>query len=115
MGIAIGFICIILWFSHLILRIWIIGSEKEELTEEGKEVSFSGKIIFALIGIITVIVIIVTDNSQSDVMKWFWMLYIITALGFQSFIDWNYRKGSKQYVVSLIVLVLGVTLVYFLF
>ncbi|MEC0093150.1 DUF4181 domain-containing protein [Paenibacillus macquariensis] len=115
MGGKIGLICILLAFSHLILRIWLVETERKELPDEGKEVSIWGKIIIALIGIITCIVIIIVDGSEGKAMKWFWMLFIITAMGFQSFIDWKYLKGSKEYIASLIVLIIGVTLVYFLF
>jgi hypothetical protein len=87
MGGVIGLICIILAVSHLILRIWIVGTERIELTEEGREVGIWGKIILSFIGIITCIVIIVVEGSESIAMKRFWMLFIIIVVGFQSFID----------------------------
>lgn len=101
-------------FAHLILRVWIVGTERKELPDEGKEISTWGKIIIALICIITCIVIIVVDGPEGTAMKWFWMLLIIIASGFQSFIDWKYLKSSKQYMVSLIALLIGVFLVYFI-
>ncbi|MGZ9585849.1 DUF4181 domain-containing protein [Paenibacillus marinisediminis] len=112
--IAIGFISIILALSDLILRKWIAGTKKVELPDEGKKVEKWGKIILATIGIITVIIFLDLDILDADAMKWFWMVVIITAFGFQSFIDWKYLKGSKLYIVSLINLILGVILVYFL-
>lgn len=84
------------------------------MSEEGKDVSLWGKFILVCIGIIAYIVIVVIDGLESEAMKWFWMSFVVIALGFQSFIDWKYLKSSKQYIASLIVLVLGVTLVYLL-
>ena len=112
MGGKIGIICILLAFSFLVLRIWLVGTEKKELPEEGKKVDIWGKIILGLIGVITFFVFI--NGSEVNAMKWFWMLLIVAAMSFQSFIDWKYLKGSKQYIASIIVLVIGVTLVYFL-
>lgn len=111
---TIAVISIILTFSHLILRKRIAGTEREELPAKGKKVDIWGKIILASIGIITATIFLNLDDLDGDAMKWFWMLIIIIVVGFQSFIDWKYLKGSKQYIVSLIVLILGVTLVYFL-
>ncbi|RCX21440.1 uncharacterized protein DUF4181 [Fontibacillus phaseoli] len=112
--VVISFICILLVFVHLILRIWIVGLDKRELPEEGKEVNIWGKIILALVGIIVFIVIAFAVGMDSLAMKWFWMLFVILTVGFQSFIDWKYQRESRQYIVSLIVLVLGIVLVYYL-
>ncbi|MGZ9583706.1 DUF4181 domain-containing protein [Paenibacillus marinisediminis] len=112
---AIVFILIILTFSQILLRLWIVGTEKEEIAEEGKDISLWGKVILAVISLITFIVIIAVDSAEGKAIKWFWMILIIAANGFQSFIDWKYLKGSKQYMVSLIVLLIGVTMVYYLY
>ncbi|WML48551.1 DUF4181 domain-containing protein [Neobacillus sp. PS3-34] len=88
----------------------IVGPEREELTEDGKGVDLWGKVILSALGIITFIFI----NIENEAMKWFWILFVIAAFGFQSFVDWKYLKESKRYIVSLIVLIFGVTLVYFL-
>ncbi|MHC0038764.1 DUF4181 domain-containing protein [Pseudoneobacillus sp. C159] len=106
----IGLICIILAFSHFILRLIIVGHERKELTEDGKTVDLWGKVMLSALGIITFIFIYI----ESEAMKWFWIIFVIAALGFQSFVDWKYQKESKRYIVSLIVLIIGVTLVYFL-
>ncbi|WP_340003977.1 DUF4181 domain-containing protein [Paenibacillus sp. FSL K6-0276] len=111
----IPFLVIILSFSHLFLRIWIVGPDKEKLSDDGNELNMKGKLILVLVGLITGIIIMIADGAQGIVMKWFWIVIIIIALGFQSFIDWKFLKHTKQHIVSLIVLVLGVVLVYFLF
>ncbi|KTD87374.1 DUF4181 domain-containing protein [Paenibacillus etheri] len=111
----IPFLILILSFSYFILRIWIVGPDKEKLSDDGNELNIKGKLILGLVGLITAIVIMIADGVQGIVMKWFWIVLIIIALGFQSFIDWKFLKHTKQHIVSLIVLVEGVVLVYFLF
>lgn len=111
----IGLILIILAFSNLFLRIWIVSPDKEKLPEEGYELNIKVKLILALVGLITGVVIIIADGTEGVVMKWFWIVVIIVAIGFQSFIDWKFLKHTKQHIVSLILLVLGVVLVYFIF
>ncbi|WP_054027713.1 DUF4181 domain-containing protein [Bacillus sp. FJAT-28004] len=111
MGGKIGLIAIFLVFTSLILRKWLVGAEKAELSDRGKKVRVWGSIIIALIAF----TIIILGDLEGNALKWFLMLLIITNAGFQSFIDWKYLKGSKEYIVSLIVLLIGVALVYFIF
>lgn len=106
----IGLLCLILVFSHFILRLIIVGPEKKVLSEDGRLIDLWGKIILSALGII----IIFLNYDEIETLKWFWLLLIIVAFGFQSFVDWKYQKDSKQYIVSLIVLVMGVGLVNFL-
>ncbi|MBQ4898829.1 DUF4181 domain-containing protein [Paenibacillus sp. Marseille-P2973] len=106
-------ICILLAFFHLILRICIVDKEQKELPEEGKELSIWSKLIFALIGIVAFIIILIADGSDGMAMKWFWMILVVVALGLQAFIDWKYIRASRQHIVSVIVLVLGVIMFYF--
>ncbi len=109
----ISIISILLAFSHFILRKWIVDKERAELPEEGKEVNIWGKLILALVGIVAYVIIIIAYGVEGMNMKWFWMIIVIMASGFEIFIDWKYIRASKQHVVSFIVLVLGVALVYF--
>lgn len=113
MVVIFSIIVIILSISHLVLRKFWIGSEKEEISREGKKINLWGKAILAFIAIITNFIIL-TYYSEGSVMKWFFIILIIVALGFQSWIDWKYVKNSKQYKVSIMVLILGVILVLFL-
>lgn len=114
MAVAIAFIVIILTLSNWILRKWIIGNDNEELSDEGRKVNRWVKIILLVIAGISVFFILKLEVLNSDAMKWFWMIALLTALGSESFIEWKYLKGSKQYLISLIVLLLGEILIYFL-
>lgn len=111
----IPFLLLIIAFSGFFLRIWIVGPDKEKLSDDGNELNIKGKLILGLIGLITAIVIMIADGVQGMGMKWFWIVFIIISLGFQSFIDWKFLKHTKQHIVSLILLVEGVVLVYFFF
>lgn len=111
----LALIVIVLTVAHLALKIWIVGKEKEEMPEAGKNVGLWGKSAFAVLAISIYFVLIMTGRTEGELIKWFLMLLIIMAVGFQSFLEWKYLKGSKQYIVSLIVLILGVILVSFLF
>ncbi|URN95661.1 MAG: DUF4181 domain-containing protein [Candidatus Pristimantibacillus lignocellulolyticus] len=108
-------ISLFLTLTHWILRKEIVDTDREELTEAGKKVNMWGKIILVTIGFITVIILFSLDELYGDVMKRFIIIFIIMALGFQTFIDWKFLKGTREYIVSLIVLILGVNLVYFLY
>lgn len=111
----IPFLVLILSISYYFLRIWIVGPDREKLSDDGNELNIKVKLILALIALITGIIIMLADGAQGNVMKWFWIVLIIIALGFQSFIDWRFLKHTKHHFVSLILLVEGVVLVYFFF
>ncbi|USB33062.1 DUF4181 domain-containing protein [Paenibacillus sp. YPG26] len=105
-------IIIILSISQYLLRRWIVGAEaKDELPRAGKRVDLWGKVILLLIAMIWAVNLIVEDRLTDDIFKWFMIAIIVLATGFQAFVDWKYRKSSKEYIVSLIVLVMGVVLV----
>lgn len=114
MAVAMAFIVIILTLSNWILRKWIIGNDNEELSDEGKKVTRWVRIILVTIGGISVFFILKLEILYSDAMKWFWMIALLTAVGSESFIEWKYLKGSKQFLISLIILLLGEILIYFL-
>lgn len=92
----------------------MIGNDHEELSDEGKQVNRWAKIILVSIAVISIFFIIKLEIFDSHAMKWFWMIALLTAVGSQSFIEWKYLKGSKQYLISLIVLLLGEILIYLL-
>lgn len=44
--------------------------------------------------------------------KWYWIIYLILLLGFQSILEWKFLKNSKQYITTLIFLIFGVIIIY---
>ncbi|MEJ8767213.1 MULTISPECIES: DUF4181 domain-containing protein [Oceanobacillus] len=45
-------------------------------------------------------------------MKGFFILYMIILIDFQAFLEWKYLKNSKQYITTVIILVLAVLFIY---
>ncbi|MDT9027455.1 DUF4181 domain-containing protein [Rossellomorea yichunensis] len=56
----------------------------------------------------------VPGTPDSNALKWFWIFYLIILFGFQSILEWKYLKNSKQYVTTLIFLLLGVIIIYYM-
>ncbi|MCT2536214.1 DUF4181 domain-containing protein [Aquibacillus koreensis] len=111
MGISTPILAIFIAISYNLLRKLLIGEEKKKISETaGKNVYRIGMGIFGLIGILTVIIAL--DLSDNNSMKWFWSIFITLILGFQSFMDWKFHKNSKEYIVPLIVLVLGIVYIF---
>lgn len=95
---------------YFIARVMILGTtEKQELAESARIVDRWGKVIISCIGMIMVLFM-----NQSGAIKWFWILFIMVAFSFQLFIDFRYRKDSKQFVATLIALMVGLLFIVFL-
>jgi len=108
-------IVILLIFFRYILKIWIFDEEPKEYTEEGKEANIWGKLILALIGMVAGLFIFFMFGAEGNEMKWFFIIIIIISMSYQTFLDLKYLDDSKQYLIPVILMFLGVTLVYFLF
>lgn len=80
----IGLILIILAFSNLFLRIWIVSTVKEKLPEDGYELNIKGKLILAFVGLITGIVIIIADTR---------------GYGYKMVLDCSYSSSNRVSVV----------------
>ncbi|MGF6949076.1 heme/copper-type cytochrome/quinol oxidase subunit 4 [Neobacillus sp. B4I6] len=88
----------------------LLGVEMKKISEtSGKNVDRWGRGIILVIFLCTLPFVITKDTN---VMKWDWILYLILLLGFQSILEWKYLKNSKQYVTTLILLMLSVIIMY---
>ncbi|MED3573681.1 DUF4181 domain-containing protein [Cytobacillus praedii] len=45
-------------------------------------------------------------------IKWFWIVFLILSSGSESLLEWIYIKNSKQYITTLIFLILGLIIIY---
>lgn len=89
-----------------------LGIEKKRVSEtSGKNVDRWGKGIILVIFLCALPFVVTQDTNF---IKLTWILYIIVLLGFQSILEWKYLKNSKQYVTTLIFLVLCVVFLYYL-
>ncbi|GIO36345.1 hypothetical protein J41TS12_12060 [Paenibacillus antibioticophila] len=100
-------IIVALGILNQVLRIWLV-SERGELSEEGKERNIWGKIILSISGVIGFLLVNFLAGAESEIMKWYWLLLLIISGGFQAWLDWTYRRQTREYLVSMIVLILGI-------
>ena len=113
-----GFVGFLFFIVLVILMILLIekvifklfGVEKKRISEtSGKNIDRWGNGIILVIFLCTLPFVIEKDIN---VMKWYWILYFILSLGFQSVMEWKYLKNSKQYVTTLIFLMLSVIIMF---
>ena len=102
------FFIILLVFVLLLEKILnrLLGVEKKRISETpGKNVDRWGRGIILIFFLCTIPFYVMADTSF---IKWYWMLYMIILLGFQSILEWKYLKNSKQYITTLIFLILTI-------
>ncbi|MGU3472320.1 DUF4181 domain-containing protein [Paenibacillus sp. D51F] len=105
-------IVLALSLTHWFLRAILFRIPKEELSSSGRRADGWGKAILVFLAFILIILLLLNDQDISK--KWLWMAFLFFGQGFQTFIDWKYQKPSKEYLISLIVLVLGEALIFFI-
>lgn len=109
---ALVFIAVLLILGFLLEKgvNKLLGVEKKKISDtSAKSINRWGRGIIMVIFLSTLPFVVASDVNT---MKWFWIVYFIILLGFQSFLEWKYLKESKQYITTLIFLLLGVILMY---
>lgn len=110
MSISIPLLIIFLAILNPFLRKWMIGGEREKISEtNGKNINRYGKFIMSFISIF--LILFVFDISDVNTMKWFWLSLLIVTFTFQMLMEWKYLKNSKEFIVTLLLLLIG--LIYF--
>ncbi|MCH7321609.1 DUF4181 domain-containing protein [Solibacillus sp. MA9] len=90
----------------------LLGVEKKKMSE------YAGKKVDLLVNFITYIIFLCTVplsiylTRDINVVKWYWILGSIFIFGFHSILEWKYMKNSKQYITTLILLILSVIFIY---
>ena len=89
----------------------LLGIKKKERLSEtsGKNVDRWGRGIILVIFLCSLPFFI---EQEASVMKWYYILFWISLLGFESILEWKYLKNSKQYVSTLIFLMLFIIFMY---
>ncbi len=115
----LGFLVFIMFFIIIIilslfinkfLTKWLGVGRKEKISETpGKNIDRWGRGIILLIFFCSLPYAIENRN----VIKWYWICFLIVSIGFQSFMEWKYLKTSKQYVITLTYLLLALVIMYF--
>ncbi|MFC0013976.1 DUF4181 domain-containing protein [Allobacillus sp. GCM10007490] len=96
------------------LRRVFLRSVKGNLVEKKEfRVEITLKIVILIIALISAIFIIV--NGYEDYFKWLWIALIGCGLGIQALFEWLYVKNSKEYVITIITMVVGILLITFFY
>lgn len=87
--------------------------QKRKISETpGKWINWWGRGI--ILGILILLPFVDQLHDRLDTIKWFWIFFIILAMGFQALLEWKYLKDSKQYITTLILIFFGVFIIYHL-
>lgn len=63
---------------------------------------------------IVLVTVFITFPVAIDVidLKWYMIFILILSMGSESIVEWKYLKSSKQYITTLIFMVIGILLIY---
>ena len=109
------FFIVLIVFVFLLEKILnrLLGVEKKKVSETpGKKVDRWGRGIILILFLCTIPFYAFYAIEDTTFIKWYWILYLIVLLGFQSILEWKYLKNSKQYITTLILLMLGIIFLY---
>ena len=88
-----------------------LGVKKQRISRTpGKKIDRWGKTIIVIPFLVAIPFVVLSESST--IMKGFWILYMILLIGFQAFLEWKYLKNSKQYITTVVILVLAVLFIY---
>ena len=106
------FILVALWLTDkLINRLLGIKKKGKIADTPGKYIDYWGRAIILVTFLISFL-FLVSKDANTSVFKWFWLLYWVVIMGFQSLLEWKYLKDSKQYISTLIYLMLFLVVLY---
>jgi hypothetical protein len=94
---------VVFWLIEKLLTKWL-GKDKRKISDtEGKLLDRWGR------GVILLIALFILNKVQEmpdsrPAMSIYWITFAILILGFQSFMQWKFLKGSKEYIKTLIFL-----------
>lgn len=87
-----------------------LGIERGKISEtSGRNIDRWGR------GIIVVIFLSIlwfVIDKDIDVMKWYLIIYFVVSFGFQSILEWKFLRFTKQYVTTLVFLLISVIIFY---
>lgn len=85
--------------------------EKKKISETtGKKLNRWGRGIILFIFLFTLPFVIFGDST--NFIKWYWIIYLTVLMGFQAFLEWKYLKNSKQYVTTIIFMILTAIIIF---
>lgn len=111
MQLSISILALILSLINFIIGRLIVGKERGKVSEtSGKNIQRIGYVTLLIIAFSCIYFIDIMDES---VMKWFWLYFYTITIGFHLCLDWVYLRDTNEYLVSLILLIIGVSYILF--
>jgi hypothetical protein len=109
--VILSFLVILLAVIELIIKKFIFVEESYKISDtDGKTIN---RWVKGLLGCLSLcILFFVLDTTNIDAIKWFWFITFIVAMGQHAFMEWRYLKNSKEYMISLIKLAVGVIYIF---
>jgi hypothetical protein len=107
MTFSIGLLLILLVLADITLKKNFLAGRSKKISDTiGKNINRWVKGLVALIAI-WIYFFVLDDATDHNTIKWFWLILFLVAMGFQAFMEWRYLKGSKEYLISLILVAFG--------
>lgn len=89
----------------------LLGVERKKLSEtSGKRVDRSGNVVIGILSMVAIPFLV----HEPSFFLWHFILIWIVAYGFKAIMEWKYVKNSKQYVATLILLIIGIPIIYYM-
>lgn len=106
MGSLITYLVIILAIIRLLLKMWFVKGEKIKILET------SGKRFYTwgirILVVFSLLILFNLDLTDMNMMRWFWLFFLIITFSFKAFAEWKYIRESKEHIITLILLIVGV-------
>ncbi|WP_421378480.1 DUF4181 domain-containing protein [Bacillus salacetis] len=94
---------VVFWLIERLLTMWL-GKDKRKISDtDGKLLDRWGRGVILLIALVMLNKVQQMPDSR-QAMNIYWMSFAILILGFQSYMQWKFLKGSKEYLKTLIFL-----------
>ena len=88
--------------------------KKKKLAETaGKRIDRIGRLILTILCLAALPLFFIHEATFTQI-KWYLIFFVTIFAGFQLFMEWKYIKGSKQYLTTLLLFIIGVSLLYYM-
>ncbi|QKY70702.1 DUF4181 domain-containing protein [Lentibacillus sp. CBA3610] len=116
MELALLGLALLLLIMNAKLSKWLLGEQRVKISEtEGEKVH--RWVIFVSIFISLIILTTIIDRDNDSALMWFLLCVLIVMCSIQALMEWKYLKGTKQYVIPLLLMaisVFGVLVIFFI-
>ena len=90
----------------------LLGVKRKNISETpGKSIDRWGRTIILVIFLSSYLLAL--EKESDAILKWQWVLFLTALVGLQTILEWKYLKGSKQYMSTLISLIITLFILVF--